>query len=395
VSTHPTLVRTVELPSREQLAEMEAEMNKRWHRGKAFHRHKATFQAASYLWIAGGKVYDVPWFDKLRDVQDDEYRRRVSGFLDMTIARQGATEHAINAASFQHALFWALTRTYITSDRPCWFRLTDALAHKLLATQMAGLQPEQDLKLPVPAFFLELPAGFLRAQDPKTGTHEVRALLVTSGDMDRASLGPKVDVWPEGPGLCVLLFGGPNADSETADDDTVHFYTTPIAAYEEIEGYLESVKDVEQLGRFEGMIGEARLSGAELRGAALRFVINFLAYLNSKGADVRHEHEEEIEKLRRKGKWVRKNEKERLKRLEDTPSWVVGTKVTIDPQLREGVRTGAGVRWTLKYRTLVRGHWRNQAHGPQLTLRRRTWIEPHVRGKDAGEKIAGHDYEVR
>jgi len=34
------------------------------------------------------------------------------------------------------------------------------------------------------------------------------------------------------------------------------------------------------------------------------------------------------------------------------------------------------VRW------MVRGHWRNQAHGPGYTLRRPTWINPHVKGPD-------------
>lgn len=38
----------------------------------------------------------------------------------------------------------------------------------------------------------------------------------------------------------------------------------------------------------------------------------------------------------------------------------------------------AGVRRVMKHH--VRGHWRNQAAGPLRSLRRRTWIHPHVRG---------------
>lgn len=31
-------------------------------------------------------------------------------------------------------------------------------------------------------------------------------------------------------------------------------------------------------------------------------------------------------------------------------------------------------------RWLVRGHWRQQAHGPGRTQRRATWIDPYIKG---------------
>jgi hypothetical protein len=42
-----------------------------------------------------------------------------------------------------------------------------------------------------------------------------------------------------------------------------------------------------------------------------------------------------------------------------------------------GKRTSTEIR----VQFLVRGHWRNQAHGPKLTLRRRQWIEPFWKGE--------------
>ncbi len=36
----------------------------------------------------------------------------------------------------------------------------------------------------------------------------------------------------------------------------------------------------------------------------------------------------------------------------------------------------------LSKRFVVRGHWRNQAYGPRQSLRRPTWIAPHVKGPD-------------
>jgi hypothetical protein len=39
-----------------------------------------------------------------------------------------------------------------------------------------------------------------------------------------------------------------------------------------------------------------------------------------------------------------------------------------------------GIRRSLKHH--VRGHWRNQAVGPQHSQRRRTWVHPHERGSE-------------
>lgn len=43
--------------------------------------------------------------------------------------------------------------------------------------------------------------------------------------------------------------------------------------------------------------------------------------------------------------------------------------------------TGAGNKLT--HRVMVRGHWRNQPHGPKNSLRRLTWIQPHWKGDES------------
>jgi hypothetical protein len=40
--------------------------------------------------------------------------------------------------------------------------------------------------------------------------------------------------------------------------------------------------------------------------------------------------------------------------------------------------------WTLSVRTLVRGHFRQQAHGPGYSLHKTLWIRPHRRGPEDG-----------
>lgn len=56
----------------------------------------------------------------------------------------------------------------------------------------------------------------------------------------------------------------------------------------------------------------------------------------------------------------------------------------------EGTRASS----TVNVQFLVRGHWRNQPHGPKLTLRRRQWIEPYWKGeKDAPIPLRTHTLE--
>ncbi len=56
----------------------------------------------------------------------------------------------------------------------------------------------------------------------------------------------------------------------------------------------------------------------------------------------------------------------------------------------EGTRASS----TVNVQFLVRGHWRNQAHGPKHSLRRRQWIEPFWKGeKDAPIPLRTHKLE--
>lgn len=53
-----------------------------------------------------------------------------------------------------------------------------------------------------------------------------------------------------------------------------------------------------------------------------------------------------------------------------------------------------GEKRRVKVRFMVRGHWRNQSHGPDGGLRRLTWIMPYFKGPDIGD-LVNHPYVVR
>jgi len=69
--------------------------------------------------------------------------------------------------------------------------------------------------------------------------------------------------------------------------------------------------------------------------------------------------------------------------------WLVGKDVKIRPELLEAARSGGTTRaaFEIHSRFVVRGHWRNQPHGPAHQLRRRQWIQPHWKGPEAGPQL--------
>jgi hypothetical protein len=77
-----------------------------------------------------------------------------------------------------------------------------------------------------------------------------------------------------------------------------------------------------------------------------------------------------------------------------TPTyWDVGRTVRIDPNLVRAARSGSReIALRLKYRHIVRGHYRNQAVGPGRKERRSTWIAPFWKGPEDGAKIV-HTYK--
>ena len=146
-----------------------------------------------------------------------------------------------------------------------------------------------------------------------------------------------------------------------------------------------------------GRLGERLLDGLEVRNVLLKFVLNFCIYLGTERGTAKHIHKDEIERLHqgKKFKNLRAPVQEKIRRLQNDRVFEVGTEVKVDEELREIVRTEGTGGYRLTYRTLVRGHWRNQAHGPARALRTRKWIEPHVRGTELPTKVVGHTYEIK
>jgi hypothetical protein len=304
-------------------------------------------------------------------------------------------------------MVWLAQRLREVSDTSSWFRVSEGLVWKLLATDLKGALIA-DLQLPLPAFYLELPPGVFYLEDKKTGWHEARAMSVVTGCISEktiklAKAAGDYTASDEliGDRIVIEAYGEPNSNSKAAFDDTWIFKSYNITDRNaDIEQVLEQASEREKtyeqhLNR--GRIGNREVNGWELREVMLRFVLNLCIYLGSEEARVEHAHAVEIKRLHgdKKFKNLRAHIQQKIRDLQADKVFVVGSDVTISPEMRDLVRNEGAGSHTLSYRTLVRGHWRNQAHGPGYTLRKRRWIEPHIRGNELPTKLVGHNYNVK
>lgn len=277
-----------------------------------------------------------------------------------------------------------------------WFAPSEGLTYKLMATDPKGAMVG-DLHLPLDAFYIELPAGLVQQFDPDTGWHDVRVMSAVVGYPEQAHV-PQAEPVPVCKRLVIELYGSPNASSASVLDDTWSFHAFDIGSPStSVESLLEGDHEIAQVMGIRGRIGERTCAAPELRRQLFMLVLNLCIYLGSERAQVRLRHEEEIKKLLggRKKKALRLPVQEKVNKLERDRVYDVGTDVVIDSDIRAYVRTGTGTGTALSYRTIVRGHWRNQPHGPQRMLRKLLWIEPHVRGAELPSAVVGHNYEVK
>jgi hypothetical protein len=73
--------------------------------------------------------------------------------------------------------------------------------------------------------------------------------------------------------------------------------------------------------------------------------------------------------------------------------WTIGREIKIEPELVRIARAGAReIAFRIKSRFMVRGHYRNQAHGPNRSLRTSKWIAPFAKGPQEGAKLV-HTYK--
>jgi hypothetical protein len=134
----------------------------------------------------------------------------------------------------------------------------------------------------------------------------------------------------------------------------------------------------------------------------LNLCINSCLYLVSKDADI-GDHMSERDRCREKIKDPEASKKEKhlarqaMQVAAQTPYRDVGRNIAqtrFSSSYNEGDGSKQSGHGKLTKKFMVRGHYRNQAHGPAMSLRRLIFVEPFEKGPDAAELIS-RTYDVQ
>lgn len=259
-----------------------------------------------------------------------------------------------------HPLIHAM---WVTGGRKV-YHVSPGLRIRLENTVLRGC-PASDVIPPFSCFYLSLPAGKYYANEDGNGSSHNRAGVYVShcvlGDGNR-SLFFRYDSSVADHAVCFSL--------DLSDGKTVD------------ESIYESKLSI-------GWDGNVDNDAIRL----VRYVVNLILYATMSDADTMivqsdPEYRKLFERAMRAPARSRKRKSilRRAKAISSSPHVVLGGKVYLDREIEElsGGECCVGTRGRspMSVRTLVSGHWRNQAYGAGRSERKRIFIEPHWRGPE-------------
>lgn len=246
------------------------------------------------------------------------------------------------------------------------FELTDSLVAALLLTSLPGNCWPDSIPAPFDAFLIRIPDGFIRQRDVATQDRWCRYIAVTAS---RGRFTQFSDTGLPWKGYFFFVTSGLSLDGpcdETSNDWCVVPSTIgPIEApYFPLQGELQS--------HAVGVLALVR-----------RLVVGFCSWLASKPA----------------GGAGPRSGGGSTRSVERPNVIVAGRELKLSRELRDAARDlGAAAQgnprpgWKLKFKHVVRGHWRNQAVGPHRAEHRMTWIAPYWKGPE-GAAAWSHIYK--
>lgn len=403
-------------PSRETrrlLQHLSEELNAAWKGGRAIQRRQ-NLVLLPVVWKEQGtsltqKAPPTPWqllllptvgHERLVHYVAIQALNALSG--DPRVQQHaGAMSNVVdNAVHVSLYPIWTYLRASELSQ-PNVFEVRDTLVEKLLNTDIDNVRPK-DVHLPFPGFYLSLAASdmpplFLR--NALTGFHEISFIGIGEG---RAA-GDRL--------LYCTFWGEPRPDGGGTHDDHVYSFSFPLPQMgdsETLTGIMEQADrhererlDALKIEVVGGVQDHARICGEsydffETVGMLRRLVINFCLYLSSPNPDIEPTRPQQpawgsaapgpepgpqrsTVRVRRSSRKGKKKDKSAAPLYE---LWDVGR--TVERLRRHSTATDI----------LVRGHFRNQAHGIGRTLRRIIWIEPHIRLRTDTDEPMGHEYRI-
>ena len=323
-------------------------------------------------------------------------RSRTMPFSDMRRDREflaylnflGASEMQVNVNA---RLFWHAARYYLNGSRT--YQVDGNLAELLRHTELVGLKGA-DLHLPYRSIYMHVPPeSGLRVWNPDTQWHRLAGVYLTIEDGFDNFDGRYADL-NDLPcrTLRALVIGEwemkPVTEGFEMPDDALLYWSVPLVDDWSLDRCIRHHKDTAR--DYAGRLPVSYINMREEWDLIFTWLVNVVMYATS------HQCRADLQAFDPRAQQLRnriakaKNPKRRkahaaeLNRMDQRRYTILGRGV---PSLSAGRGTGT----PLTKRTLVQGHWRNQAVGPRWSERRRILIEPFWRGpEDAEEQAVPH-----
>lgn len=277
------------------------------------------------------------------------------------------------------------------------FRVSDGLAMLLALTELRGLRCE-DLKLPFPSLYLEVPETLnFRIYNSMTGWHTVEGLYLSEDNSD-STLVPQAK--PDGKrSWRVCVVGKDNENSIDKYDDALVYFSIPLIEGTTVDEALKVMADrVHFNSKDDSALREEQTDSLTEWTAIFRWAMNVMVYATTPDAehDVIRDNEDaesiwrRIQKLPKISK-KRDDLKAKLKGMDQQFRDLYGKSVKVTPALRsmfEHRQQGAGK--PLMVRTLVSGHWMRFAVGEGRKERVWKFRQPFWRGPDSAPEAQSH-----
>jgi len=277
--------------------------------------------------------------------------------------------------------FYASYKMFEIADTPTWLEPTYNLCLALVGTRLTGVMND-DIIMPHPCIAIELPENIFRIVDKCEDKD--KSLLIQVFE-ERYDSGERF--------ITVVLF------FTIYDDGDNVIWASPIMHElkpgEEFSAINPGMADDmrEEVERMRCFVLDKEIPFTTLMRELIKFVVNLLMYMNSQGTcSEKRESTLNVKRLCN-SRTKKKNKRYRNIKVCEYDTWVVGTDVKLDNRAQSDIsNSNTGRR--ISYSFITRGHWCNQAYGPNWSLRRRIWRRPSIKGKGLGDKVVSHSYKL-
>jgi hypothetical protein len=339
---------------------------------------RSVFERGCYLmiWVAG-RLRTMTFADLRTDRQ----------FITLLRYYGGRDEWQVNVNA---RLFYHAARYWMNGYRT--YQVDAALAELLRHTELVGLCG-RDLHLPYSSIYLQVPPeSGLRVWNPETHWHRLAGVYLTVEDGFDNYDGRFDDTDLPCRTLRALVIGEWEMKQVVpgfeVPDDALLYWSVPLVDSWPLDRCIRHHKDHarDYAGKLPASYRKMRLEWDDI----FTWIVNVVMYATSHQcrADLTP-FDPRAQQLRdrmhkAKNPKRRKNQAAELNRMDQRRYTVLGRGVG-------SLSAGKGTGTPLTKRTLVQGHWRNQAVGPGWSERRRILIEPFWRGpEDAVEAAVPH-----